>query len=158
MARMKISEQDWEKLKPRLKDRTQIELAEKEASRSRKMQDIENIQYFAADLAYALDVGEIAEMWVDTENGRQILRMRVIPKKHDEFKTIRAMPKNQSKQTVKRKAPDNYKPRNKNLQFERAVPAPETGFGSKAADFGGKIGKGLVEWIRTPPRKKPEDW
>ena len=121
------------------------------------MQDVENIQYFAADLAYALDVGEIAEMWVDTENGRQILRMRVIPKKHDEFKTIRAMPKNQSKQTVKRKA-DNYKPRNKNLQFERNVPEPETGFGSKAADFGGKIGKGLVEWIRTPPRKKPEDW
>lgn len=158
MARMHISAQDWELLKPKLKNKKEVELAERELARSKKMADIENIQYHAVDLAYALDVGEIAEMWVDTENGTQILRMRVIPKKHDEFKTIRAAPKNQSKKTVQRKAPDNYKPRNKNLQFERDIGEPDTGFGSKAMNIGGKLGKGLVDWVRTPPKKKPEDW
>ena len=111
---MHISAQDWEVLKTRIKDNKQIELAEKELARSKKMADIENVQYYPTDLAYALDVGEIADMWVDNENGRQVLRMRVIPKKHEEFKTIRAAPKNQSKKTVQRKAPDNYKPKNKN--------------------------------------------
>lgn len=155
----KMTEAEWQAFKKKTgyKD-PEGELAEKELARSKKMADIENVQYYPTDLAYALDVGEIADMWVDTENGRQVLRMRVIPKKHEEFKTVRVAPKNQSKKTVQRKAPDNYKPRNKNLDFSRDVPAPDTGFGSKAADFGGKIGKGLVEWIRTPPRKKPEDW
>lgn len=67
------------------------------------MKDAERIQYYASDLAYALDIGEIADMYVVTENGTQILRMTVIPKKHDEFKTMRAAPVKDTRKTVKRK-------------------------------------------------------
>lgn len=119
-----------------------------------------SIQIYASDLSRVFDIGEIADMFVVVVDNKQVLRIRYFEKEAEEFQTI-TVPKKPvaSKQRASRPSSrDNYKPRNKNLDFSRDVPAPETGFGSKAADFGGKIGKGLVEWIRTPPRKKPEDW
>ena len=67
------------------------------------MKDMEKIQYYSADLSYALDIGEIADMWVETVNGTQVLRMTVLPKKHDDFKTVRVAPQSQTKKTVQRR-------------------------------------------------------
>jgi len=66
---------------------------------------MQRIQYYMPDLAYALDIGEIADAHVDTENGVQILRMTVLPKKAAEYKTIRAAPKELTRSTVKKKQP-----------------------------------------------------
>lgn len=79
------------------------ERQKQEIIRRKKMADMEKIQYYATDLAYALDIGEIADMFVVTENGTQILKMTVIPKKHDEYKTVRAAPVKDTRRTVKRK-------------------------------------------------------
>lgn len=154
---MKISNQEWEALKTRIKNNKQIELAEQELARSKKMADIEKLQYYASDLAYSLDIGEIADMWVDTENGKQVLRMRVIPKKHDEFKTIRSEPKS-NRGRERKPAPNarnTYKPVNASPKFD---PGLDDGFGEKAARIGVNFGKSVVGWIRTPPKRKPEDW
>jgi hypothetical protein len=69
------------------------------------MQELERIQYFPTDLSYALDIGEIADMHVDFENGIQVLRMTVVPKAKDEYKTVRIAPRKEAKQTVQRKQP-----------------------------------------------------
>jgi hypothetical protein len=52
---------------------------------------MERIQYYPADLSYALGLqGVITDMHVDIENNIQILRMTVIPTPAEEYKTIRA--------------------------------------------------------------------
>ena len=57
------------------------------------------IQYFGSDLSYALDIGEIADMHVETlESGVQVLRIECSEKAKDEYKTIRVKsPKTKAK-------------------------------------------------------------
>jgi hypothetical protein len=50
---------------------------------------LEKIQYFPEDLSYALDIGKIADMHVDIVNGIQVLRMTIVPKEKDEYKTVK---------------------------------------------------------------------
>jgi len=64
---------------------------------------LEHIQYFPADLSYALGIGEIADMHVDTENDIQIFRLSVIPIQAAKYKTVRAAPVEDTRGTVKRK-------------------------------------------------------
>ena len=116
------------------------------------------IQYYASDLSYLLNIGEIVDMHVVTlESGRQVLRIDCAEKKDDEYQTVRAK-SGQPRAKPRPASKDNYKPKNKTLRGPNVPDNPDTGFGSKAAEFGGKLGKGLVEWIKTPPRKRPEDW
>ena len=50
----------------------------------------QKIQFYPADLAYALDIGEIADMYVATlDSGVQVLRIECAEKKDDEYKTVR---------------------------------------------------------------------
>lgn len=119
-----------------------------------------SIQIYASDLSRIFDIGEIADMFVVVVDHKQVLRIRYYEKEAEEFQTI-TVPKKPTASKPRASKPsrrDNYKPRNNHLQFDRDAPEPDTRFGSKAAEFGGKIGKGLVTWIRTPPRKRPEDW
>jgi hypothetical protein len=75
------------------------------------MKELEHIQYYPQDLAYALDIGEIADMHVDFENNIQVLRMTVVPKDKQEYKTMRVAPAQQAKKAVQRKQPKNTAPR-----------------------------------------------
>ena len=112
-----------------------------------------SFQMYAADLARVFGVDEIADMFVTTIENKQVLRVRYYNHPEQEYKTIKAPEK--KRLPAKR---DNYKPKAKTLRTDRDVPDPDTGFGSKALNVGGKIGKGFVQWIRTPPQKRPDQW
>lgn len=100
----KMTDQEWEAFKKLTGYNDPEGIAIKEQKENEKfMKDLERIQYFPADLSYALDIGTIADMHVDTENGVQILRMTVVPKEKVEFKTIRVAPKAATRATTKRK-------------------------------------------------------
>jgi hypothetical protein len=101
---VRLSEKQGEEfIKTMCKKDPRVQALEQQIRREKKMADMEKIQYYSADLSYALDIGEIADMWVETVNGTQVLRMTVLPKKHDEFKTVRVAPHAQTKKTVQRK-------------------------------------------------------
>lgn len=52
------------------------------------------IQYYPSDLAYALDIGEIADMHVEIlESGVQVLRIECLEKKKDEYRTVKVQKK-----------------------------------------------------------------
>src|SRR5512137_2401746 len=64
------------------------------------------VQYYPQDLAFALSMDDtkIADMWVEVINDIQVLRIVAIPiDKKEDFKTVRVAPKEQTKQTVRRK-------------------------------------------------------
>jgi hypothetical protein len=112
---------------------------------------MEKIQYFSADLSYALDIGEIADMYVDTINGTQVLRLTVLPKKVSEYKTIRAAPKDQTKTTVKRK----QTPR------EKAAPIrPKFAMdpGTSDAGLAAKFAQGAKSFLSKKTMKSPDQW
>lgn len=51
------------------------------------------IQYYSTDLAYALNIGEISDMHVETlESGVQVLRIDCLEKKKDEYQTVKVRP------------------------------------------------------------------
>lgn len=131
---VRLTEQQWDDIKKR----TGIKDPEGEkAAKEKYMQDLERIQYYAPDLAYALDLGEIADMHVDTENGQQILRMTVVPKAKAEFKTIRTAPKQQTKSTVKRKqTPQQHETRRSGPVIDAENPV---GIGEKLVGMGKKF-------------------
>ena len=105
---VRLTEKEWKELK----DKAGLNDPEGENLEMKKLlKEMERIQYFCSDLSYALDLGKIADMWVDTENGVQVLRMVVIPKAKDEFKTVRVAPKKQVVQSAKRKQPASTSPR-----------------------------------------------
>ena len=54
----------------------------------------QKIQYYASDLSYLLDIGEIADMHVVTlDSGRQVLRIDCQEKREDEYKTVKTSAK-----------------------------------------------------------------
>jgi hypothetical protein len=64
------------------------------------------VQYYPEDLCYALDMSDtkIADMYVELINNIQVLRIVAIPiDKKEDFKTVRVAPKDQTKQSVRRK-------------------------------------------------------
>ena len=63
------------------------------------------VQYYPEDLAYALgmDDTKIADMYIEMINNIQVLRIVAIPQVKEDFKTVRVAPKDQTKQTVRRK-------------------------------------------------------
>ena len=64
------------------------------------------VQYYPEDLAFALSMNDtkIADMWVEVINDIQVLRIVAIPiDKKEDFKTVRVAPKEQTKQSVRRK-------------------------------------------------------
>jgi len=109
---------------------------------------MEKIQYFSADLSYALDIGEIADMYVETINGTQVLRLTVLPKKVAEYKTIRVAPKEQTKGTVKRKQTPTAKPARPKMQLDR---------GTDDSGLAAKFAKGAKSFL-TKPMKSPDQW
>ena len=111
---------------------------------------MEKIQYFSADLSYALDIGEIADMYVETINGTQVLRLTVLPKKVAEFKTIRVAPKEQTKGTVKRKQTPTAKPAAIRPKFMMDPETDDSGLAKKLA--------GLGKSFLTKPTKRPDQW
>ena len=113
---VKMTEQEYQIFQQKTGYRNPDEEKQREQNiRRKKMADIEKIQYYAIDLAYALDIGEIADMRVETVNGQQILRMSVIPKKHDEYKTVKVAPKAAGKKAVQRRQTDETKKPAKSL-------------------------------------------
>jgi hypothetical protein len=105
---VRLTEKEWKELK----DKAGLNDPEGEDLEMKKLlKEMERIQYFCSDLSYALDIGQIADMHVDTENGVQILRMTVIPKEKDTFKTIRTVPKKQAAQAAKRNQSASTSPR-----------------------------------------------
>lgn len=53
----------------------------------------EKIQYYASDLSYVLNIGEITDMHVATlDSGQQVLRIEYLPASKDEYKTVKARP------------------------------------------------------------------
>lgn len=116
---------------------------------------MQKLQFEPETLQQMLGVGKIRYMSVAIlEDSKQALRIDC-EDDAGEYKTVRA---SKPAKPAQKSRQDNYKPVNKNLRFERDVPAPDTGFGAKAGKFGTNVAKGVVDWIRTPPRKKPEDW
>jgi hypothetical protein len=127
---VKMTEQEYQIFQQKTGYRNPDEEKQREQNnRRKKMADIEKIQYYAIDLAYALDIGEIADMRVETVNGQQILRMSVIPKKHDEYKTVKVAPKAAGKKAVQRRQTDerSEKPDRKKQVTEIAKKALEVG-------------------------------
>jgi hypothetical protein len=63
------------------------------------------VQYYPEDLAYALgmDDTKIADVYVEMINNIQVLRITAIPIIKEEFKTVRVAPKDQTRQSVRRK-------------------------------------------------------
>ena len=55
---------------------------------------VQKIQYYASDLSYLLDIGEIQDMHVaTTDSGRQVLRITCGEKKEDDgYRTVKAKP------------------------------------------------------------------
>jgi hypothetical protein len=101
---VKMTNQEWLafKAKTGFKDPEGEALEQKKAMEV-FMAELERIQYFPTDLSYALDIGEIADMHVDCENGVQILRMTVVPKKNEEYTTVRVAPPAKAKASAVRK-------------------------------------------------------
>jgi hypothetical protein len=113
---VKMTEQEYLAFREKTGYRNPDEEKQREQNKRRKkMADIERIQYYPTDLAYALNIGEIADMYVETVNGVQVLRMSVIPKKHDEYKTVKVAPASAGKKSVQRKQPDTTKSKAKGL-------------------------------------------
>lgn len=82
------------------------------------------MQYYASDLSYLLDIGEIADMHVVTlDSGRQVLRIEAMPKKDDEYKTIKATP---GKKSDARKKESSGRHHHRQEQRERMRDNPET--------------------------------
>jgi hypothetical protein len=101
---VKMTESEWLafRAKSGYKDPEADELAQRKAM-EKFMAELERIQYYPTDLSYALDIGEIADMHVDFENGVQVLRMTVVPKVKDEYKTVRVAPKKEAQKAAQRK-------------------------------------------------------
>jgi hypothetical protein len=101
---VKMTESEWLafRAKTGFKDPEADELAQRKAM-EKFMNELERIQYYPTDLSYALDIGEIADMHVDFENGVQVLRMTVVPKKRDDYKTVRVAPKKEVQKAAQRK-------------------------------------------------------
>lgn len=98
------------------------------------------IQYFATDLAYALDLGEIVDMHVETlESGVQVLRIDCLEKKKDEYQTIKARPGAKKNQVKPRKQSGIVGP-----GPCRSPPNVDT---SKATEIGGKIMDAGKKWF-----------
>ena len=112
---------------------------------------MEKIQYFSADLSYALDIGEIADMYVETINGTQVLRLTVLPKKVSEYKTVRVAPKEQTRGTVKRKQTPTAKAEPVRPKFEMDPATNDSGLASKFA-------KGAKSFLSNKGMKRPDQW
>jgi hypothetical protein len=98
----------------------------------------EKRQYYASDLSYMLDIGEIADMHVVTlDSGRQVLRIEHLPKEEDEYKTVQAVPG--------KKAPAAKKPHKAPAQRERRTDNPAT--------LGDKITGAAKSWFNN--KEKP---
>ena len=52
-------------------------------------QQTKKIQYYPKDLAYALGIGEIVDMYVENEHGAQVLRIEHLPVEKEEYETVR---------------------------------------------------------------------
>ena len=99
----------------------------------------EKRQYYASDLSYLLDIGEIADMHVVTlDSGRQVLRIDCVPKEEEEYKTIKAKPGGK-KPTAARKARQPRAPR------ERRTENPAT--------LGDKLMRSAKTWFNN--KEKP---
>ena len=96
------------------------------------MINTEKIQYFGSDLSYHLDIGQIIDMHVVTlDSGVQVLRIECLPKRQDEYKTIKT-PK--TKRTSRR------------ASSKREKEEPDTLAGKVAAGF-----KGFMQKPMQPP-------
>jgi hypothetical protein len=93
------------------------------------MNDLDYIQYYPQDLAYALGIGEIADMHVDIENNIQVLRLTIVPIKDAKYTTIRA-----PKGTIPKPQPQK--------QPRKPVKKPKT-VGDAVTD---KVVSGLKTW------------
>jgi len=94
------------------------------------------IQYFASDLSYALDIGEIADMHVETlASGVQVLRIDCLEKKQDEYQTVKVRPKSTKNQVKPRK------PTGKGITCGNGPvqPGTATSMGGKLMDLGKKF-------------------
>jgi hypothetical protein len=100
----------------------------------------EKRQYYASDLSYLLDIGEIADMHViTTAAGAQVLRIECIPKDEEEYKTIKAKPG---------KAPKKPAPKK-----PRQTPAPRERRTENPATLGDKLMNGAKTWFNN--KEKP---
>ena len=100
----------------------------------------EKLQYYATDLSYLLDIGEIADMHVVTlDNGAQVLRIEAISKKEDEYKTVKV-------------APNKKKPAQKKTQVSHKVPAQQRQ--DNPATLGNKIIGIGAAWMQK--KDKPQ--
>lgn len=98
----------------------------------------EKRQYYASDLSYLIDVGEIVDMHVVTlDGGKQVLRIECLPKEEDEYKTIKASP------ASKTKAPKKPK----------ASPAPRERRTENPATLGNKLTNAAKKWFNN--KQKP---
>jgi hypothetical protein len=125
------------------------ETAEKEEMK--KMKE-ERIQFYPSDLEFALDVGTIADMHVETlENGIQVLRMTVLPKEKDEYKTVKLQKKQPApkpkKQTGRLAQPVRSAQR-KQFQIDPGI--DDSGFASKLANH--------AKAFLHKPMKRPDQW
>lgn len=87
---------------------------------------MQRIQFYPQDLEYFLQIGTIADMHVDVENGTQVLRMTVIPPQPTEYKTVRA-PKGAVPLPRPKKQPKTAKPEVKKKSFLEALVGKPSG-------------------------------
>jgi hypothetical protein len=93
------------------------------------------IQYYASDLSYALGIGEIADMHVETlASGVQVLRIDCLEKKQDEYQTVKTRPKTTKNQVKPRK------PSGKGITCGNGPAKPlDNTLGGKLMDLGKKF-------------------
>jgi hypothetical protein len=110
----------------------------------------EKIQYYAPDLSYALNIGEIADMHVVNENGKQILRIEYVKKQ--EYKTVKTQKKPAKQKPVQEfREPRRAPPVLDTDVRSRDVPAMQPpSLGSKIIDAG--------KTFLTKPMKRPDQW
>jgi hypothetical protein len=127
-----------------------IGYGEQEKQRERKMKE-EKIQFYPSDLEFALNVGTIADMHVETlESGIQVLRMTVLPKEKDEYKTVKLQKKQPApapkKQTGRSKPAESVRPK-----FMMDPATNDSGLASKFA-------KGAKQFLTQKGMKRPDEW